>query len=329
MAEVKEFIPKTIYDLVEDPDAPDKPYYEKFYDLPIMEKFDLIGRLGKNDPVWMKASDDERVQFIRDNNLIQQSEIPAAPGTIQTGETLSNPLTPEKMRAQSSLTDAQRAVRATAASALGAPADILNLPHEINFPLLGLLPRIPLGSKEIAKQLGVPQESMNILEQSLQTISGFVAPGAFLKMAANAGILPNAAQWLYKFFSAGPKMDAALGTTSAAGSAIGKEITPGSSVGPIVGGIGLPLVAGVAHTAGSLTKAAAQRRTLDYQGQRITEKATEAFGGPSLQEQLTGGTTTQTAQQGALENFVEAQKQPVLQAQASRGIAEQLLEAQQ
>ena len=222
-----------------------------------------------------------------------------------------------------------RAALSALSGVAGGTGDVLNMPAMVSQLVGGPDFKLPIGSESIANQFGISQQSMSELERALQTVGGFVGPGLFLKTAQGVGILPNVAQKLYKFFSAGPKADIALGTLSVAGSKFGEYITPESPVGPLTGGIAAPLVV-VGGVSG--VRALRQRlgaASLPEQQTRMTQKATEAFAGPPLQEQLSGGTTTQTAQQGALETFVEAQKQPVYQAQASRQMGEQLLEAQQ
>ena len=328
MAEaVKEFVPHTIADLLPpgENEDPDTPYYAKFYNQPIMEKLRILYTLGKDDLAWQKMSDDERKGFIQQHKLILPEEAPAPAGTITTGETLRNPPTQEELRGpQSLLSSVGRGGAALVSGALGAPADILNLPHTLNAPVAGLAPRIPLGAQDIAKKLGVPNESMNLLERTLQTVGGAITPGAFLRFAAQAGILPAVAQRIAPYVTAGLKTDAALGVTAQAGQEVGAAITPGSSTGPIIGGITAPLIA---STVPSLVRAG--RRTLavakfspETQRELMTQKGTEAFEGPSLSEQRSGGTITHTAQEQLLDNFLQAQKQPVLQAQATTQVAE-------
>lgn len=134
-----------------------------------------------------------------------------------------------------------RAPLAFASGVAGGTGDVLNAPGAVSQLVGGPDFKLPIGSDSVARQFGIPPESMSALERTLQGVGGFVSPGLFLKVAEGVGILPSAARKLYPFVSAGPKVDVALGTVSTAGSAVGAQVTPGSPVGPLVGGVGAPL----------------------------------------------------------------------------------------
>jgi hypothetical protein len=364
MAEVKEFIPKTIYDLIKDPERPDKPYYEKFYDLPVMQKLDLISSLGKNDPVWMKVSDKERVQFIYDNQLIQQNEIPAAPGALQTGEQISavpqarETQAPEPQRTEQRTDPRTQGSDIAATVGRGVVKGLDLIPGMVTRPVgvaLEAYGRVPelLGLAQpgegniftgVGKTLQSPAAT-----QPVETIvtggKGFGSPRYgysalehVITSVVGTGPMAAVTSKIYPLLREGYAIPAAdqikkammLAGQGAALSEISKTLGApewAQVVTELAGGILSPSDAGKLFTA--LKQSPGLRKHLmPYQKERISETATEAFGGPSRAEQLTGGTVTQEAQQGALETFVEAQKQPVYAAQASLQMSEQLLEAQ-
>ena len=215
--------------------------------------------------------------------------------------------------------------------ATGEPGNILNLPGLISGFFGGPTYHFPIGSDTIAKQLGLDPSTMNALERSLQTVAGAVSPGIFLTAAKSVGILPAVATKLYRFVSVGPKMDIATGLGAAGGAELGHAIAPESKFAPLIGGVTGGLAAGgipYAVKRGAQSPQV-QKYNIKEQEARIGQKATEAFGGPTLQEQVAGSTTTQAAQEQALERFVETQKVPVYQAQASTQMAKQIVEGQQ
>jgi hypothetical protein len=169
----------------------------------------------------------------------------------------------------------ERAATVIASGALGAPADILNAPGAISGMLGGPSYRIPLGSADIAQAMGVDPQSMTALERIVQGTAGAVAPGVFLKAAQGMGILPGVAQKLYPLFSAGPRGDVILGAASAGGAEIGRQVTPGSAVGPIVGGIAGPAAVSAIHGAISAGVKALGKPTVARQDLQAAEQVLE------------------------------------------------------
>ena len=142
---------------------------------------------------------------------------------------------------------AGRAGLAGAAGVAGAPGDILNVVPGVVALVGGPDFSLPIGSDSIARQFGIKPESMNILERGIQSIGGAVSPGLFTSTAKAAGILPNVAERLYKFVSAGPRGDILMGAGGFAGQETAHALTPESKVAPVVGAVTGSLTVAGAH----------------------------------------------------------------------------------
>lgn len=194
----------------------------------------------------------------------------------------------------------------TAASGVvGAPGDIINAPGAISALVGGPDFRLPIGSDDVAKAMGVDPSSMSGLERILQTTAGSVSPGLFLQAAGKAGILPHVAQRLYRVLSAGPVGDVAMGTASGVGGEIGRQATPGSPIGPIVGGIAGAGIASGIHGATSKAIQTVGAPTVARKDVKTAEQALDAALQPAQQvlndsvlQPRHGGTIAGTRQAG-------------------------------
>lgn len=350
-ASVEEFVPKTVADLLQ---------YEKFPGLPIDEKIDLIRTLGKQDTEYRKLDDKTRTRLLQ--KLIPPEELPTVPGSIQTGQQL--PAVPQAPQPERTDPTSQGSdILATAGRGIVKGLDLIpgmftrpagvaleelgNIPARLGMAPAGPEPGTVQGNifTGIGKVLQSPAAT-NPLETIVTGGKGFGPPrpgyGALEHVVTSVvGTAPMAAvaSKIYPLLREGYAIPAAdqvkkamyLAGQGAALSEISKELGApewAQVVTELAGGmLSLP-DAGKLFTALKQSPGL-QKHLMSYQKARVSETATEAFSGPPRAEQLAGGTATQALQQGALEGFVEAQKQPVYAAQASTQMGEQLLEAQQ
>lgn len=343
MAETpKEFVPKTIADLIPpvEGEDPNTPFYKKFYDLPVMQKMELLFTLGKNDPDWQKMSDSQRLGFIKQHKLILPEEAPQA---VNTGQTLTTPSTPETVEGSLPSVIGRGVVKGldlipsmvtkpvgAALEMYGRAPELLGLqqPGEQNvFTRAGSALQNP-GFSEPLETIATAGEGYKPLREP-----GYAALEHVITSATGAAATTPVIAGFMPLLRAGYELPLAEQVRKAAllagqGATLA-EVAKATGLGPWTQFV-TELVGGLATVPDAIKmfKAVAQvpglrsyLRSTTSEQQALTKKTTEAFGGPSFEEQMTGGAEdVLQGQKQRLESFVSGEGEKV---KAAETLAEQ------